>query len=57
MGCGTGWMSSLIGLTERKEITGNVRVTGRKYGFLIVASCKATSWTREVMRKWNEITT
>ena len=42
-GCGTGWRSSLIGLTKRKEITGNVRVTGRKYGLLIVASCKATS--------------
>ena len=27
-GCGTGWRSSLIGLTE---ITGNVRVTGGKY--------------------------
>ena len=42
-GCGTDWRSSLIGLTERKEITETIRVAGRRCGVLTVASCKATS--------------
>ena len=42
-GCGTGWRSSLIGLTERKEISGTICVAGRRCGILTVASCKATS--------------
>ena len=45
-GCGTGWRSSLIGLTEREEITGTIRVAGRRCGVLAVASCKTTSQDR-----------
>ena len=41
--CGTGWRSSLIRPTERKEISGTIRVSGRRCGVLTVASCKATS--------------